>query len=160
MSTNNPPIPCHECAGTMVRDIRPRVLAYRGHSETVELPGLYCDCCSESTHTGADMEVSDRAIRRLKAKAENLLLPEQVRAVRRKLGLTQKKAGEVIGGGANAFFKYERGEIIPSQAVSNLLKVLDADPSGLNTLLPNEEKVNSQSRAKAGRVRRQETSSV
>ncbi len=102
----------------MTRDIRPRVLTYKGQSEAVEMPGWYCEGCFESTHSGTDMEVSDRAIRRLKASAENLLLPEQVRAVRKKLGLTQKKAGEIIGGGANAFFKYERGEVVPSQAVS------------------------------------------
>lgn len=129
---------CPECGSAMLRDVRPRVLTYKGNSKTVEMPGWYCEGCPESIHSGADMEVSDHAIRRLKAKAENLLLPEQVRAVRKKLGLTQKRAGELIGGGANAFFKYERGEIVPSQAVSNLLRVLDADPAGLNTLLPKD----------------------
>ena len=127
---------CHECDGQMTRDVRPRTLTYKGLSETVEMPGWYCDSCQESIHSGTDMDVSDRAIRRLKARAENLLLPGQVKAIRKKLGLTQKRAGELIGGGANAFFKYERGEVVPSHAVSNLLRVLDANPSALNTLMP------------------------
>ena len=147
MTTIESITPCHECEGTMIRAVRPRTLTYKGQSETVEMPGWYCENCSESIHSGADMDVSDRAIRRLKAKAENLLLPEQVRAVRKKLGLTQKRAGEIIGGGANAFFKYERGEIVPSQAVSNLLRVLDADPAGLNTLMPKEDRQRPQSSA-------------
>lgn len=138
-STDTPATQCHECDAMMVRTVRPRTLTYKGRSETVDLPGWYCDGCGESIHSGADMAVSGQAIRRMKALAENALLPEQVKSIRRKLGLTQKKAGELIGGGANAFFKYERGEVVPSQAVSNLLRVLNASPSMLSTLVPVEE---------------------
>lgn len=70
MSTHNQPIPCHECAGTMTRDVRPRVLTCKGQTETVEMPGWYCGSCPESSHSGADMEVSDRAIRRFQTNAE------------------------------------------------------------------------------------------
>ena len=72
---------CDKCNGTMIQAVRSRVLAYRGHSETVEMPGLYCRDCAESTHTGTDMEVSDLAIKRLKAKMENQVLPKSASAI-------------------------------------------------------------------------------
>jgi len=57
----------------MHRDTRPMTLTYSGRSITVDMPGWYCDASDESIHTGADMNVSDRALNRLKAQAEGLL---------------------------------------------------------------------------------------
>lgn len=58
---------CHECGGAMTRDVRPRTITYKGHSEDVQMPGWYCGGCDESIHSGADMAVSGQAVRRLKA---------------------------------------------------------------------------------------------
>ena len=60
---------CHECGGAMVRDVRPRTITYKGHSEDVQMPGWYCGGCDESIHSGTDMAVSGQALRRLKAQA-------------------------------------------------------------------------------------------
>ena len=60
--------------------------------------------------------------------------PEEIRAVRVRLGLSQVEAGEIIGGGPRAFTKYESGALKPSAAVLNLLRILDADPSAVATL--------------------------
>ncbi len=47
---------------------------------------------------------------KLKAQVERPLAPEEVRRVRKKLGLTQKEAGLLLGGGRNAFQQVrERG---------------------------------------------------
>jgi HTH-type transcriptional regulator/antitoxin MqsA len=97
------------------------------------MPGWYCTC-GEGVHTGKDMRESDRQLNLLKAKADNVLLPNDVRRIRKKLRLTQEIAGQVIGGGPNAFNKYEKGIVLPSQAVSNLLRVLDAKPDVLSIL--------------------------
>ena len=60
------------------------------------------------------MKVSDRMLNRLKARAEGLLEPEEIRRIRKKLGLTQEQAGELIGGGPRAFQKYETGDCCPA----------------------------------------------
>jgi len=39
-----------------------------------------------------------------------------------------------LGGGSNAFHKYEKGDVLPTQAISNLLRVLEAMPIGLEIL--------------------------
>jgi HTH-type transcriptional regulator/antitoxin MqsA len=118
----------------MRRDERPMTLEYKGQSVTFPMPGWYCDTSDESIHTGEDMKVSDRMLNRLKARGEGLPEPEDIRRIRKKLGLNQVEAGELIGGGPRAFQKYEAGELLPSRAISSALALLDRDPQGLRVL--------------------------
>lgn len=126
--------PCSETGQPMLRDVRPMTITYKGHQATFDMPGWYCDASDESIHTGEDMKVSDRALNRLKAQVEGLLDPEAVRRIRKRLHLTQKDAGRLIGGGPNAFQKYESGDVLVSHAVMSALLLLDRDPSGLSVL--------------------------
>ena len=80
------------------------------------------------------MRVSDRALNRLKAQAAGLLAPAEIQRIRKKLHLTQKQAGQLIGGGPNAFQKYENGDVLASRALSNLMRVLDHEPGLLGVL--------------------------
>ena len=57
------------------------------------------------------------------------LSPEEIRAIREHLGLTQIEAGELIGGGPRAFTKYEAGTVKPAAAVVNLLRLLESNPA-------------------------------
>jgi HTH-type transcriptional regulator/antitoxin MqsA len=118
----------------MYRGEKPLTLTYKGASITVNMPGWYCDQSDQSIHSGADMKVSDRALNRLKARTEGLLEPEEIRRIRKKLGLTQETAGELIGGGPRAFQKYETGDLLPSRAISSALVLLDHDPKALTVL--------------------------
>ena len=60
--------------------------------------------------------------------------PEEIRATRRQLGLSQVEAGQLIGGGPRAFSKYEAGTVRPAASVISLLRILQADPTALATL--------------------------
>jgi len=51
------------------------------------------------------MKVSGRMLNLLKARSENLLEPEEVRRIRKKLRLSEEKAGLLRGGGPRAFQK-------------------------------------------------------
>jgi HTH-type transcriptional regulator/antitoxin MqsA len=123
----------------MYRDVRPMTLTYKGESITIDMPGWYCDSSDESIHTGKDAVVSDRALNRLKARNEGLLEPEDIRRIRKKLGLSQT-AGQVIGGGPRAFQKYESGDLLPSRAISSALRLLDHDPEALRLLKQPQDK--------------------
>jgi HTH-type transcriptional regulator/antitoxin MqsA len=118
----------------MVRGSKPMTIRYKGAEATFDMPGWYCEASGESVHTGEDMKVSDRELNRLRAKVEHLLSPEEIRRVRKRLRLTQREAGRLIGGGPNAFQKYESGEVLASRAASNLLRVLDRHPDELRNL--------------------------
>ncbi len=118
----------------MQRGVRPMTLEYKGVSIVLDMPGWYCLESDESIHTGEDMKISDRALNRLKSQREGLPMPEDIKSIRTKLGLTQEQAGELIGGGPRAFQKYETGDLAPSRAVGSALALLDRDPAGLETL--------------------------
>jgi len=131
---------CPKTGAPMHRDVRPMTLTYKGESITVDMPGWYCESSDESIHTGRDAAVSDRALNRLKARSEGLLEPEEIRRIRRKLGLSQAAAGQMIGGGPRAFQKYESGDLLPSRAISSALRLLDHDPKALRVLkLPQDK---------------------
>jgi HTH-type transcriptional regulator / antitoxin MqsA len=123
-----------ETGAVLRRDVRPMTLSYKGESLTFDMPGWYNDGSDESTHSGADLRVSDRQLNLLKARAGGLLEPCEIKRIRKKLHLTQQQAGTVIGGGPRAFQKYEAGDLLPSKAVSSALMLLDRDPDGLSVL--------------------------
>ena len=66
------------------------------------------------------------------------LQPDEIRAIREGLGLSQVDAGELIGGGPRAFTKYEAGTIRPRSSVVRLLRVLEANPDALPSLTGRE----------------------
>jgi HTH-type transcriptional regulator/antitoxin MqsA len=123
-----------ETGAPLHRDVRPFTLTYKGESITVDMPGWYGDTPDEGVFDPEDMKVSDRALNRLKARIEGLLAPEEIKRIRKRLGLTQASAGELIGGGPRAFQKYETGDLLPSRAISSALALLDHDPKALTVL--------------------------
>lgn len=125
---------CPETGKPMARGVRPMTISYKGESSTFDMPGWYCDASDESIHTAEDMKVSDAALRELRIKVENLLRPQDVKRIREKFGLTQREAGAVIGGGPNAFQKYEQGTVTVSKGISNFLRVLERHPEEIEEL--------------------------
>jgi HTH-type transcriptional regulator/antitoxin MqsA len=128
-----PPV-CPETGKPMVRNTRPMTITYKGQSSTFDMPGWYCDESGESIHTAEDIKTSDAALKELKIKVENLLRPQEVKRIREKFGLTQREAGAIIGGGPNAFQKYEQGTITVSKGISNFLRVLERHPEEVEEL--------------------------
>lgn len=62
------------------------------------------------------------------------IAPDEIRAIREGLGLSQAEAGELLGGGPRAFTKYEAGTVKPAAALVTLLRLLEHDPSTLRSL--------------------------
>ena len=60
--------------------------------------------------------------------------PVFIANVRKKLSLDQREAGEIFGGGVNAFSRYENGKTKPPLALVKLLKVLDRHPDLLTEI--------------------------
>jgi len=118
----------------MERGTRPVTLTYKGAKATFDMPGWYSEAADEGVHSKEDMKVSDLHLAELKARVDNLIGPAEVRRIRKKLNLTQREAGKVVGGGPNAFQKYESGEVLASRAVSNLLRILARHPEEVTRL--------------------------
>jgi HTH-type transcriptional regulator/antitoxin MqsA len=118
----------------MVFKAKSEVLEYKGHQETIKTKGWWCDSCGEGILDGEALKTSERAFLTLKAKIDGLLLPDEVVAIRKRLKLSQRRASELLGGGPRAFQKYESGQVAVSAAMSNLLRLLNNDPSRIKEL--------------------------
>ncbi|MEJ0027031.1 MAG: type II toxin-antitoxin system MqsA family antitoxin [Rhizomicrobium sp.] len=117
------------------RDTRAFTVRYRDRERVVQLPGWYpAKRGGESLHVGGDMAVVDKALAELKAESQGVLKPDEVRAIRLRLKLSQRKASELLGGGPRAFQKYESGEVLVSRPMTQLLRLLERDPRRLEEL--------------------------
>lgn len=111
------------------RDARMQTLSVGSLSREVEVPGWYPEDDGDSIHSGAELQAIDQAYLDLRA-----AYAARVKAVRKKLGLTQEEAGRIIGGGRRAFQKYECGTMQPSEAAVGLIEILDRHPNEVATL--------------------------
>ncbi len=111
------------------RDARLQTLSVGSLAREVEVPGWYPEGDGDSIHSGAELQAIDQAYLELRA-----AYAARVKAVRKKLGLTQEEAGRIIGGGRRAFQKYERGTMQPSEAAIGLIEILDRHPEQVTTL--------------------------
>jgi len=123
-----------ETGEELFRDVRKIRYEYKGTEFFVDMPGWYPKDNDNGIFTQEDMKVYDKALHLAKAEAEHLLTPNEIRKIRKKLALTQEAAGDLLGGGHRAFQKYESGEVLPSRAISNLLKILWKEPAMLDVL--------------------------
>ena len=64
------------------------------------------------------------------------LTPDEIRAIRERLGLTQIEASKIIGGGRRSFTKYESGAVKPAAAVVRLLRLIEEEPAIMAKLRP------------------------
>ena len=118
-----------ETGQVLRRDARLQTVSVGSMSREVEVPGWYPEDDGDSIHSGAELQALDRAYLELRA-----AYAARVKAVRKKLGLTQEEAGRIIGGGRRAFQKYESGATPPSEAAVGLIEILDRHPEELETL--------------------------
>src|SRR5579864_9408034 len=127
--------PCPECGGLMRHEKHDDVLEYRGQKNIIKTLGWWCEKCGEGILTGDALVRHETAFLQLKAQVDGVLGPKEVAATRGVLGLSQRKAGEILGGGPRAFQKYESGKQAVSQPMSHLLRLLASDPARLQELV-------------------------
>ncbi|MDR3425442.1 MAG: type II toxin-antitoxin system MqsA family antitoxin [Alphaproteobacteria bacterium] len=126
---------CPHDGSIMQKDARPLTLTYQGCSATDQaVPGWYCTTCDEAFFESKGSQIAARLLNKIKAKVACFLPPPEIRRIRKKLKLTQKDAGLIIGGGVRAFQKYESGDLLPSQGIDSALRLLDHDPAQLSVL--------------------------
>ncbi len=126
--------PCPECEGTMTFRVKTEDIEYKGRHTTIDTEAWWCTSCDEGILSGPALQANEHAYLQLKAEVEGLLSAEAVQTVRKKLRLSQRKAGEMLGGGPRAFQKYESGSVVVSAPMSKLLTLLGNDPSRLKEL--------------------------
>ena len=121
---------CGSCgAGGMVHAVRDVARDFRGHAVTISaVDGWHCPSCGEVEF--ASEATAQLFFARAKNEQQTIIQSEakRVRLWRKHLGLTQKRAADLFGGGIKAFSEYERGKTQPSKSTMLLLKLLDKHP--------------------------------
>ena len=122
---------CPTCGkGKLVHDTRDVAYAYKG--ETTTFPNVTGDFCTACDEYVLEMNESRRVMDLMHEFGRQVnaayVDPDYIAQVRKKLQLDQKEAGELFGGGANAFSRYENGRTKPPLSLVKLLKVLDRHP--------------------------------
>jgi len=129
---------CSKCGHNgLVHDTRDMPYTYKGETITIhDVVGDYCPECNEavlslaeSIRTGEQMLQFNRDVNASRVD------PSYIVEVRRKLDLTQKQAGEIFGGGVNAFSRYESGKTHPPVSLVHLLSLLDKHPDLLKEIV-------------------------
>ncbi|MCY1361418.1 Antitoxin MqsA [compost metagenome] len=123
---------CPVCGqADLVHDTRDLPYTYKGRTTSIaQVEADWCDACGESIsgpgESGRVMQAMAELRRQVNESSGNQLL---IRAVRKDLlRLSQREAGEIFGGGPNAFSRYERGDTEPPIALVKLFGIVQKHP--------------------------------
>ena len=119
---------CPVCdSGNLTPKIYSDEFDYKGESVLVEnLDCMECDVCDSQPILMGQILSNQKKIADAKRKAVGLLTGGEIVGIRKSLGMTQKEAARVFGGGLNAFSKYERGDVIQSEPMDKLLRLVSS----------------------------------
>lgn len=117
-----------ESGRLMKRGLKPLTIMVGGRAFDYNQPGWWCDLNDPNNREGQLVDDDNQVAKMARLTAEaiargEVFSPAFVRAIRLRLDLTQEEAGRVFGVGPNAFDKYERGEITPSEPTKRLFKL-------------------------------------
>ena len=128
---------CPSCGeAELIHDTRNVPYVYKGERTLVPgVTGDFCPACGEvlleRAHGDRYSEIVGAFQRQVNAAYVD---PAYLVRVRKKLGLDQREAAEIFGGGVNAFSRYENGKTKPPLALVKLLRVLDRHPDLLDEI--------------------------
>lgn len=122
---------CPVCgASELIHDTRDMPYTYKGETTMITaVTGDFCPACAEVVLKLPAADRMGEAVRAFNKQVNAAIVdPNFIVGVRKKLALDQREAGEIFGGGVNAFSRYENGKTKPPLALVKLLKVLDRHP--------------------------------
>lgn len=125
---------CPLCGGrlaivTELRDVRVGKRAVRVRDRFAR-----CSDCGEELYAPGQMEATQlRAANHIREE-DGLLMPEEIRALRLDLGLTQQAFERLLGVGPKTVVRWERGTVFQNQATDALLRVIRDVPAAAGFL--------------------------
>lgn len=127
---------CYKCGrGELVREKRHVPYFYkRLNTILAGIEAEWCPLCGEVFFSPGENDPDKK--KEPVAQEVNVRMGEAefVARVRKKLGLGQREADIIFGGGINAFSRYEKGKASPPAAIMHLLHLLDEQPELLEKM--------------------------
>ena len=113
---------------------------YSGEKEVISQRSHKCESCGAVLFDESDVRENRRTWLRFKKNIDGAPLGCEIAAMRINANLTQKAAGDLFGGGPVAFSKYENDDLVPDEAMINLLRLAIAFPDTIKRLVAVKQK--------------------
>jgi len=113
---------------------RVRVFEPHGKRVEVKLQTSVCNACGETTTKASQHKENLRLLAERKVHYGDLLMGEEILALRKRYGLTQQQASKVFGKGKIAFSRYESESTYPDESTTLLLKLAMERPDVMKDL--------------------------
>lgn len=131
--------PCPACGGSiLVEGTREKQFNPAGQTVTVVLRVSQCPACGTELINAEQRRENLQRLRERKAQYGHLLLGEEIVALRKRYGLTQRAAAKIFGKGLIAFSRYENEASYPDLSTTKLLKQAIDRPDVLKALADEE----------------------
>lgn len=126
---------CPACRkGHLQVTTRNEVFRPRGVEVVVELLASKCNACGVQTTCASQHEENLRRLAARKQHYGNVLMGEEIMALRKLYGLTQQAAAKIFGKGKIAFSRYENEVTYPDDSTMLLLRMALEKPDSLKWL--------------------------
>jgi len=110
-----------------------KTMSFRKEDFEIVYRYYYC-AASDSQFTTTELdELNTIQVYHLYRQNHGLPFPEDIKRIREKYGLSQRKMSQVLGLGINTYGAYEKGEV-PSDSIGNLIQLAD-DPKTFERLV-------------------------
>ena len=102
------------------------------HVDSVEC--YSCESCGEEFFNKAQSEALDSKLKSAARERLQVLSPERIAGLRRRLGLSQEELESLLGLGQKVVTRWETGRVIPGKATDDLLRLMERMPSVIQAL--------------------------
>jgi len=93
-----------------------------------------CATCGERFFTPDQAKAVSLAVKRQARAEAGLLTPEEIVAIRQKLGLSQSELERLFGLGSKVVTRWETGRVVQGKTADVALRLLALDPANLRRL--------------------------
>ena len=126
---------CPSCReGHLHEATRERVFRPHGKEVVVQLLTSTCDHCGAEATSAAQHQENLYRLAARKTNYGELLMGQEILALRRRYGLTQQQASRIFGKGKIAFSRYESETTYPDESTTRLLTMAIEKPDALRWL--------------------------
>ena len=112
--------------------LRPRVdkevVKHKGQTTELDVYHSVCDVCGIDLTNGDQMDLNVHNMVVFRKKVEGFLSGAEIRAIRKKLGLSKKEASKVFESGSIPFSEYESDQKTHGAETDRLLRQAAANP--------------------------------
>lgn len=126
---------CAECGGELESSFAPIEDTFKGTRVVVENVGhLVCGMCGEAFFMGEQADEYAAALDSGYRRANGLLSPDEIKGIRKRLGMSQEEFQALLGVGKTTVSRWESGRVIQPKAEDNLMRLVDARRENVDIL--------------------------